>query len=83
MDSRITICALGICYLEQKGVAAVKLDATPTGKQLYQTIGFADEYSLERRQGMGEPIAAPADPPILADPTALSHLMDRLCGIAP
>ena len=46
----------GIRYLETKGVAAVKLDATPTGKKLYQTIGFTDEYLLERRQGMGETI---------------------------
>lgn len=35
-------------YLEQAGVAAVKLDATPMGKQLYDTIGFQDEYLLER-----------------------------------
>ena len=44
----------GIEYLEAKGVAAVKLDATPMGKQLYDTIGFVDEYRLERWQGMGQ-----------------------------
>lgn len=43
----------GIGYLEKKGVAAVKLDATPMGKQLYDTIGFVDEYRLERWQGHG------------------------------
>ena len=37
-----------INYLEERGVAAVKLDATPLGKQLYDTIGFEDEYLLER-----------------------------------
>ena len=74
-----TLLMHGIRYLEQKGVAAVKLDATPTGKELYQTIGFTDEYLLERRQGMGEPIAAPTDPSILSEPAALSRLMDRLC----
>jgi GNAT superfamily N-acetyltransferase len=68
----------GIRCLEKKGVAAVKLDATPTGKQLYQTIGFTDEYPLERRHGIGEALAAPADPSILSDPAALSRLMDRL-----
>jgi GNAT superfamily N-acetyltransferase len=43
----------GIQYLEQSGVAAVKLDATPMGKQLYDTIGFVDEYRLERWSGCG------------------------------
>ncbi len=40
-------------YLEQKGVAAVKLDATPMGKKLYDTMGFVDEYRLERWEGKG------------------------------
>ena len=44
----------GIGYLEKKGVLAVKLDATATGKQLYETIGFVNEYLLERRQGIGK-----------------------------
>ncbi|MEN6645500.1 MAG: GNAT family N-acetyltransferase [Armatimonadia bacterium] len=43
----------GIEYLEEQGVAAVKLDATPMGKQLYDTIGFVDEYLVERWQGRG------------------------------
>jgi len=37
-------------YLESSGVGAVKLDATPMGKQLYDTIGFVDEYMVERHQ---------------------------------
>lgn len=49
----------GIEYLEERGVAAVKLDATPMGKQLYDTIGFVDEYRLERWQGVGQAIASP------------------------
>ena len=74
-----TLLMHGIRYLEKKGVMVVKLDATATGKQLYQTIGFTDEYLLERRQGMGEVIDAPADPPIVSDPAALSGVMDRVC----
>jgi GNAT superfamily N-acetyltransferase len=69
----------GIRYLETRGVAAVKLDATPTGKKLYQTIGFADEDLLERRQGMGETVATSADPSIVSGSAALSGLMNRLC----
>jgi len=49
----------GIEYLEASGVAAVKLDATPMGKQLYDTIGFVDEYLLERWMGKGKRAAAP------------------------
>lgn len=50
----------GIEYLEHKGVAAVKLDATPMGKKLYDTIGFVDEYQLERWQGRGIVARPPA-----------------------
>ena len=49
----------GIDYLEGLGVAAVKLDATPMGKQLYDTIGFVDEYQLERWQGRGRSATLP------------------------
>lgn len=35
-------------YLESAGVDAMKLDATPAGKQLYDTLGFVDEYTVER-----------------------------------
>ena len=41
-------------YLEQKGVESVRLDATPMGKQLYDSIDFHDEYHLERVQGCGQ-----------------------------
>ncbi|RJP21268.1 MAG: N-acetyltransferase [Candidatus Omnitrophota bacterium] len=37
----------GFEHLERKGLA-VKLDATPAGKLLYDTIGFVDEYGLAR-----------------------------------
>ena len=50
----------GIEYLEASGVAAVKLDATPMGKQLYDTIGFVDEYLLERWRGQGKPGPVPS-----------------------
>jgi len=50
----------GIQYLEHHGVAAVKLDATPMGKELYDTLGFVDEYGLARWQGHGQPAPVPA-----------------------
>ena len=69
----------GIRYLERKDVTAVKLDATAAGKQLYLTLGFADEYLLERRQGRGETVDSPADPSIVSTRSALSGVLDRLC----
>lgn len=39
-----------IQYLEDRGLACVKLDATPLGKKLYDTLGFVDEYCIERKQ---------------------------------
>jgi GNAT superfamily N-acetyltransferase len=41
-----------IDHLEQH-VETVKLDATPMGKQLYDTLGFVDEYMMERWLGRG------------------------------
>ncbi|MCK4245253.1 MAG: GNAT family N-acetyltransferase [Candidatus Omnitrophica bacterium] len=43
----------GISYGQRKGVESVRLDATPLGKKLYNTLGFKDEYRLERREGKG------------------------------
>jgi len=44
-------------YLEDRGVACVKLDATPLGKKLYDTLGFVDEYHIERKQVDAAPTA--------------------------
>jgi len=74
-----TLLRHGIRYLERKGVTAVKLDATPAGKQLYLTLGFADECLIERRQGVGEAVDSPADPSIVSNRSALSGVLDRLC----
>lgn len=72
----------GIEYLEHYGVAAVKLDATPQGKQLYDTIGFVDEYVLERWQGPGVAGSPPAglQPLTLADLPALAEFDQPIFG---
>ena len=43
---------LALDYLERRGVATVKLDATPAGKPLYESLGFVTEVELERWQGV-------------------------------
>jgi GNAT superfamily N-acetyltransferase len=40
-------------YLQQRGVRSIKLDATPLGKKLYDTIGFRDEWTLTRWETYG------------------------------
>jgi GNAT superfamily N-acetyltransferase len=37
-----------INYLDQSHIATMKLDATPLGKTLYETLGFVSEYEIER-----------------------------------
>lgn len=48
-----------VAYLDHVGVAASKLDATPTGKTLYDTLGFVDEYALWRWKGTGQAQSRP------------------------
>jgi GNAT superfamily N-acetyltransferase len=40
--------------LARLGIAAVKLDATPSGKPLYETLGFRAEGLVERWEGTGQ-----------------------------
>jgi len=37
-----------IDHLRVRGVRCIKLDATPTGKQIYDALGFKDEWTLIR-----------------------------------
>ena len=38
----------GIGWLQGHGVRCIKLDATPAGKQVYEGMGFEDEWTLTR-----------------------------------
>ena len=63
----------GFDYLENLGLT-VKLDATPAGKLLYDTIGFVDEYGAARYEA--DRVDAPA-PEMACSPLSLDDL-DRL-----
>ncbi|HIQ22265.1 MAG TPA: GNAT family N-acetyltransferase [Planctomycetes bacterium] len=39
-------------YLDQRGVATMRLDATPMGRPIYEKLGFVAEYGLVRLQGI-------------------------------
>ena len=41
-----------IDYLNRCGVQCIKLDATPLGKTLYDTMGFVDEWTMTRWRGV-------------------------------
>ena len=41
-----------LVYLDAKGIATVRLDATPAGQPVYEKLGFQPEYSLTRYEGI-------------------------------
>lgn len=42
-------------YLERVGVATVKLDATPAGRPVYESLGFTAETRIDRCVGVARP----------------------------
>lgn len=45
-------------YLRQRGVACIKLDATPLGQPLYEQLGFQAEWEFQRWERPGETVAS-------------------------
>jgi len=45
-------------YLQERKLEVIGLDATPMGNKLYITLGFWEDFGLERRQGQGRPVAS-------------------------
>ena len=41
-------------HLQRIGVNSIKLDATPSGRPLYESMGFRPEGLIERWEGMGQ-----------------------------
>jgi len=40
-----------LAYLDARGVASARLDATPRGRPIYEKLGFVAEYELARLEG--------------------------------
>jgi GNAT superfamily N-acetyltransferase len=55
-----------LAHLEQRGIGAVMLDATPLGRPLYGHLGFQEQYGLDRWQGIARipPAASPNARPL-------------------
>jgi ribosomal protein S18 acetylase RimI-like enzyme len=60
-------------FLGARGIATVRLDATPLGQPLYERLGFVEEFRLARYEGTPPP-AAPAGGVEEADPDEWSAL---------
>lgn len=56
--------------LQRRGVACVKLDATPMGRAVYVPLGFKDEYEVSRYEG-----SAPAE--VEATSAAVQFMTER------
>jgi hypothetical protein len=41
-----------LAFLHGRGVRTIRLDASPQGQPLYETLGFAEEYRLTRYEGV-------------------------------
>jgi GNAT superfamily N-acetyltransferase len=54
-----TLLERAIQHLDSRSVPAVKLDATPEGRRLYEQFGFVSEYDIER-WALTRPVAKPA-----------------------
>jgi len=50
---------LALAYVHDLGIASVKLDATPAGRPLYESLGFVAEAELQRWQGVARPAGGP------------------------
>lgn len=50
-----------LAWLDARGVASVRLDATPLGRPVYEKLGFAAEFTLHRFAGV-----LPAEPALRA-----------------
>jgi GNAT superfamily N-acetyltransferase len=53
-----------LTFLDEREIPSIRLDATPLGRPLYQSLGFVEEYTLIRHEGV------PASNGTLVEPSA-------------
>jgi predicted N-acetyltransferase YhbS len=64
-------------FLDRRGVATVRLDATPLGRPLYERLGFVEQFALARYEGKLPP--APAVPEV--EPAAVGEQWEALAAL--
>jgi GNAT superfamily N-acetyltransferase len=52
-----------LAFLDSRGVPSVRLDATPLGRPLYEQLGFVEEYTLTRYEGISPAAETLSDTP--------------------
>jgi GNAT superfamily N-acetyltransferase len=71
-----------IAWLQARGVRCIKLDATPAGKQVYDGLGFKDEWTLARWGHPGLRMVKPGSASILPWRTSAAPLLGPLDAAA-
>ncbi|MCC7518899.1 MAG: GNAT family N-acetyltransferase [Verrucomicrobiae bacterium] len=72
-------------HLDSAGCRCIKLDATPDGRPLYETLGFREEWPLTRWEGVpafSETACAEGEPLGEADRAALFALDEAAFGVS-
>ncbi|PYU66755.1 MAG: hypothetical protein DMG49_21070 [Acidobacteria bacterium] len=66
-------------YLDERRIPAIKLDATPQGKPLYEKLEFVSEYEIERWTLRRSPSAAAKASGSRAGGRLSSELLESIC----
>jgi len=74
-----TLLEKAIEYLDGLNLSALKLDATPQGKPLYEKRGFRSEYEIGRWSLRRSPAQAPTPSPTAARAPVSPELLERIC----
>jgi GNAT superfamily N-acetyltransferase len=70
-----------LAFLDSQGVPTIRLDATPMGKPLYEKLGFVEEYTLVRYDGVLPPSPAPADSRLRSAGTEEAVPLDKIVAL--
>ena len=71
-----------IAWLQERRVRCIKLDATPAGKQVYDALGFKDEWTLARWEHAGLQVAKPSEARVRAWDASDTRLSGSLDAVA-
>jgi GNAT superfamily N-acetyltransferase len=71
------LMAEALSALDSRGVLSVRLDATPLGRPLYESFGFALETTFTRFQGTLAPADGASGVPLVPD----ADVLPRICAL--